>query len=362
MLDTLGDRRVLGVLGLVVVVGLTVTGAAALGGAPTGEAVLNETRTQYATAESVVGTADVTVTNGSATATATVEFAVAGNRSRVVVAGERGTYRAGTNGSVAWYVGPDRAGVWALDAPRGAATPQRPPDGEARPVADGVRRPAAGGARPVAALDRRVAPSENLSVERLRDGSDDGTPAHVLRLTPADDSADGEATVWIAKDDARVLRIEATDGANSTVVDYRRTRFNVSVHESTFDPPSDRLALTTVDRYDAFAPAQADTTLDLPTLNATFREATVIERAAGTVVVQRYRADADNVTVVSTTVDRRFDADGNATRVALDGRDANVTTARDRTVVFWRAEGVTTAVIVDGDRDRAVDLARRVAG
>jgi len=340
MRPTLGGRRI--VLSVVVLATLAaLTGAAITGGQsgqPSGEAVLNDTRDRYATAESVVTSAEVTVSNGTANETTTVEFATAGNQSRTVVTTENATYRTGVNETVAWYVGPNRTAAWDRES-------------AARPGRNGS-----------ATLDdRSLDDHENVSVAYLREGSDDGTDAHVIEMTHEGDRTT-TATLWVAQSDSRLLRAETTDGTNRTVIDYRDTQFNVSIHESTFDPPADRLAVTSVERYDTFGAVQANTSLDLPSLDATFREASVIRRSSSTTVGQEYRAGGDNVTVVSSTSDREFDSSGNATTVTVNGHDANVTTMRDRAVVYWRTDGVWTAVVVDGSEDRAVELARRLDG
>lgn len=337
-----GDWRRFAVAVVVAAALVTVAGAATTGGqsgGPSGEAVLNDTRDRYANAESLVTTAEVTVSNATANGTATVEFAAAGNQSRTVVTTDNATYRTGVNETVAWYVGPNRTAAWDRD--RGAA---------ARPAGNGSM------ATPDLA-NRSIDDWENVSVTYLREGSDDGTDAHVIEVRHTD--RDGRATLWIAQSDSRLLRVEATDGANRTVVDYRDTRFNASVHGSTFDPPADRIAITSVERYDTFAAVQANTSLDLPELDATFREATVIARSSETTVAQEYRDAGDNVTVLSTTSDREFDAE-NATAVTVNGHAANVTTVRDRAVVYWERDGVRTAVVVAASEERALELARRL--
>ncbi|QGX96370.1 DUF2092 domain-containing protein [Haloplanus rallus] len=349
MRPTLGEWRRLALLVVAVVALVAVAGAATTGtddGQPSGESVLNDTRDRYAAADTVVVTANVTVDNGSANRTSTVEFAAAGNRSRTVVAGQNVTYRTGVNETVAWYVGPNRS----VAVERGAAgrVAGVEPVGNASSTLDPTNR---------------SADEANLSATYLRRGSDDGTDAHVVEVRPDDPSATTTATVWVAVDDSRLLRVETEDGTNTTVIDYRETRFNASVHDSTFDPPGDRLSVASVERYDAFGAAQTNTSLDLPRLDAEFRNATVLTRAAGTNVAQRYRDDGDDVTVVSTTADREFDRSGeNATRVTVDGHEANVTTVRDAAVVYWEDDGVTTAVVVEGSEDRAVSLARRLDG
>jgi outer membrane lipoprotein-sorting protein len=325
---------------LVAVAVVTVAGVAAAGGSdtPSGEDVLDDTLTAYANAESVVGTADVTVSNDSTTATATVEFAVAGNKSRAVVDTDDGTYRAGSNGTVAWYAGPNRTIVQEYETLR-----QMPEQHDASVPTDRLNQTAA-----------------NASVDLLREESEDGTSAYVLEVTHPNQSSDSRVTLWVAQDDRRLLRFEATDGANRTVVDYRETQFNASVHDSTFDPPADRTVTTTVERYDTFDSAQANTSFDLPEFDATFREAAVVERTGGSATLQRYVAGTDNVTVVSTTLDREFGG-RNATDVTVNGHSANVTTVRGAAVVSWHHDGVTTALTVEASEDRAVELARRLS-
>jgi outer membrane lipoprotein-sorting protein len=321
------------VVALVAVAGAAIT--AGQSSQPSADAVLNDTRDRYADADSLVTTAEITVDDDAANETR-VEFAAADNQSRAVVEAPNRTYRAGVNESVAWYVGPNRTGAWDRNASVGA-------------VADG--------SMPTDLANRSVDDWENDSAEYLRRGSDDGTDAHVIEIS----HEDGETTLWIARSDSRLLRAEMSDGTNRTVVDYRDTQFNVSVHDSTFDPPADRIAVTSVDRYDSFAAVQANTTLDLPELDADFREASVLTRTSSTTVAQRYRDAGDNVTVVSTTSDREFETE-NATQVTVNGHAANVTTVRDRAVVHWERDGVQTAVTVDASEDRALELARRLAG
>jgi outer membrane lipoprotein-sorting protein len=336
MQPTFGDWRrlvlVVVAVSLVVGAGAAITGGQS--GQPSGDAVLNDTRDRYADAESLVTTAEVTVGNETANRTATVDVAAAGNQSRTVVTTDNGTYRAGVNESIAWYVGPNRTAAWDRNA-------------SVRPA----------GNDSMAAAARPVDDWENVTAEYLRSDSDDGTDAHVVEVRH--DDGEGTATLWIAQSDSRLLRAEMTDGTNRTTVDYGDTQFNVSVHDSTFDPPADRLAVTSVERYDTFAAVQANTSLDLPVLDATFREASVLTRSSSTTVAQEYRDAGDNVTVISTTSDREFDRE-NTTAVTVNGHDANVTTVRDRAVVYWADDGVTTAVVVDASEDRALELARRL--
>ena len=336
------DRRRVALVVVVAAVLVTAVGAVVTGGQsgqPSGDAVLNDTRDRYTNAESLVATADVTVSNDTTNRTATVEFAAASNQSRTVVETDNATYRTGVNETVGWYVGPNRSVAYERDTGTRSGT--------ATPMLDALHN---------GSLDDR----ENVSVDYLRSGSDDGTDAHVVEVVHDHGEDRTVATLWIAQSDARLLRVETETGTNRAVIDYRDTRFNTSVHDSTFDPPADRLSITSVTRYDTFDATQANTSLDLPRLNASFYDATVITGASIT-VAQAYRDEGDNVTVVSTTSDRRFDrTDDNATDVTIDGYNATVTTIRDQAVVYWEDDGVVTAVVVDASEDRAVALARRL--
>lgn len=338
-----GRTRTLLVVALAVVAAVVVGGAAASDDTPTGREVLNDTRERYANAESVVGAAEVSVSNGTATETATVEFARAGNGSRVVVEREDVTYRWGTNGSVVWFAGPNRTGIWPTDAlrERTAAAPGQQVPGQDT-VLPGVS-------------NNSYSHDENVTATVLRTGSDDGTEAYVVRVEPENESVDGQATLWVATTDSRLLRVKATDGTNTTVVDYRETTFNASVHESTFAPPADRDSDWRVQRFDDVEALQSETSMELPRADWEFQGGQLLERPDGVVATQRYDADGTNVTVVSTTADRSFS--GERTEVSVADRPANVTEVRGATVVYWRSDGVTTAVVTRGSREQTVALA-----
>ena len=316
---------------------------------PSGDEVLDRVEQRYDSAETISTEATVTVSNDSESATATVEMAAtADNQSRTVVTRDGETYRTGTNGTVAWAVGPNYSVAYPVeslangDAFEGAApTDERiPGDAEDR-------------------LSERGTPTmnaSNVSATVVGTPSVDGTDTYEVELTHPE--ADGTTTLWVTQDDSRIVRAVATDGTNRTVVSVQSTAFNVSIHDSTFDPPTDRVSLTTVDSYDEFDAAQSATDLELPSLEATFSEATVTVRQGETVVGQRYVSDGQNITVVSTTATDRFDRiTENATTETIDGQTVAVTTVEDRAVVAWTDDGVTTAVVVEGSTDQAVDVA-----
>jgi outer membrane lipoprotein-sorting protein len=290
-------------------------------------------------------TATVTVENETASSTATIEFVGDDqNQSRTIVERDGQTVRAGVNDTVAWYVGPNRSAAWPVDSIEQSAAEQwneSEYDGASEHFEpDGT--PAVN--------------TSNATATVVGTPTVDGTTTYEVELTHPE--ADGSTTLWVAQDDYRVVRAVATDGTNTTTVAVESTAFDVSVHDSTFAPPTNRVALTTADSYDTFEAAQSATDLALPRLDATFSEATVTVRQGETIVGQRYVDDGANVTLITTTATDRFDRlTENATERTVDGRTLYVTTAEDRAIVAWTDDGVTTAVVVEGSTDRAVEIA-----
>lgn len=347
-------RTAAAILLAVVTVGSLGAGAASAVGAvdqsqqPTGDEILDRVDQRYESADTVAGRAILTTSNASATTTANVSFAVADpDSSRLVV--ERGdeTYRYGTNGSVTWTAGPGGATVWDADS--------------APPFDQGQVTEGDDALTWTAPTDGNE--TDNVSATLAGTTEIDGVPAYELELRPdGGGEADDATTLWVARDDSRVLRVETTDGTNATTVDVTETFFDVSIDESTFQPPEDRLTAWSFDRYEDFAAAQNATDIDLPSLDGgTFSEATVTVQGGETVVSQRYDLDGENVTVVSTTSERFRGETENASAVEIGGQNATVTDFGDRSAVFWTEDDVTTVVIVEGPTDRAVDVAESLS-
>jgi hypothetical protein len=164
-----------------------------------------------------------------------------------------------------------------------------------------------------------------------------------------------------------VTKQRTTVGEKETVVRVREVRFNVSIHESTFDPPTagvSELAGVSQERYDSLDAAESSADLSLPTLAAegyAFEEAVVTTARGETTVAQRYQSDAGTALLLTTTADRLPVERANATAVELDDRSATVSTVRGRTVVSWRADGVVHAVVADAPREDVIALAESVA-
>lgn len=200
----------------------------------------------------------------------------------------------------------------------------------------------------------------------------DGERAYVVSIEPAgpadrSGAADrvrhgANGTVWVATEDYRVLRATATAGTHRVSVRFDDQQFDVSVHDSEFAPPADRVGVTGAERFED-RPALVDATdLELPALeDAGFVAGQRLTRPGSEAVVQQYRTGERNVSLVTATgeagVADRLDG---GTPVTVVEHDATAVTLGDRTAVAWTEDGVTTAVVVDGDAETAVEIARGV--
>mgnify|MGYP005847597921 CR=1 FL=1 len=345
------SSRRLGVLAALLAVGLLAAGAAtgisgmAVDDQPSGDEILDRVEAQYDAAETISGTATVTVENDTASSTATVEYA-AKQPDMVAYTVDKGdrTYEAGSNGSVVWAVGADRS--YARELPTDAeleAYQSRADRGEIPAIADDYDPMT----EPVAASNVTATLVDTVEI--------DGQSAYVVDIEPTNESATATSTLWIATDDSRLLKARATDGTNETTVRVSETRFNVSIHDSTFEPPADRVSVTTTDSYDSFGAVQSATELSVPEYDAgEFTTATVVSRADGTAVIQQYAVDDDTVSVITATGGSTpLDRLAGETTVTVNERSASAVQQDGRAVVFWTEGEVTTAVAVDGTIDDA---------
>ena len=347
MMATSSFSRRFGVAAALVVIGLLAAGAATgLSGMaaeeqPSGDEILDRLETRYDTAETISGTATVTVANETASSTATVDYAAKQpDKVAYTVENAGDTYEAGSNGSVAWAVGENRSFARELPTEGDIAEYETAADrGTVPAVADDY-----------GSMTEPVSAS-NVTATRVETVELDGQSAYVVEIEPTDESAaSASGTLWVATDDSRLLQATATDGTNETTVRVTETRFNVSIHDSTFEPPADRVSVTTTDSYDSFDAVRSATELSVPAYDAgEFTTATVVSRADGTAVIQQYAVDDDTVSVItaaggSTPVDRL----SGETTVTVGERSASAVEQDGRAVVFWTADGVTTAVAVEG--------------
>ena len=376
-------------LALVCVVGTVVVGVAFAQSAdgPSGEEILENAHEQYRSADTLTGSADITASNASDERSGTVEYAFArSDGARVAVTHDGTTVTMGTNGSVAWIDSPALKRAWNIEntSASNAGSPIEVCEvAQARTdaFAAGHTAPSDANASAVAAnlsaidceslaaewTDAKQSAPENVSESNLtatRTGTEiiDGTEAYVVAIEHENESIDAEGTVWVATDDYRVLKGNVTDGTNATTIRYDDQRFNTSIHESTFAPPTDRSeTATTYERFDA---AQANVDTDLPTLAADgfdFEGATVTQAGDGPAVAQQYANDSTNVTLLTTESDRVPYEELNGTAVDVGDHEATAATVSGQTVVVWTENGTTHAVVTDRSTEQTVALAESVA-
>ncbi len=357
MRKTDGNDR--GAVGAVVIAGvLLVVGVAAVAGLgladvgdPTGDAILDDVEDRYGTADTVVGAATVTVENDTTERQYNTSFTFGeGNASRVSVSGDNRTVIAGTNGTVAW-VHDERTGITRVlsngshvgngtHAPESNATGEYADNGSVRNATERVR---------AFALDWT---EENTTATRTGREAVDGTDAWVVSVDPDNESREGTVTHWVGVDSSTVLKSEY-DRPNATMtVEYTETRFNVSVADSTFQPPEPDSGVV----FDSLAPLQNATTTTVPELgndSYTFSEGR-IAAFGGETVITRYDGPA-NVTLVATTAEG--DApDENATTEEVAGETVNVTETDDGVAVTWERADRSVSLFTDADRGTALAL------
>ena len=362
MLETNGDDR--GAVAAVVVAGaLLLVGVAAVAGLgiadvgdPSGDAILDDAAERYGNADTVVGAATVTVANDTAERRYNTSFTFGeDNASRVSVSGDNRTVVAGTNGTVAW-IHDERTGITrvvsnesdlnATNASASNATGEYPREGYDN---ESVRN----------ATERLRSfvfdwTEENTTATRTGREAVDGTDAWVVAVDPDNDSREGTVTHWVGVDSSTLLRSEY-DRPNATVtVEYTETRFNVSVANSTFEPPDSAAGPV----FDAFDPLQNATSMTVPELgndSYDFEEGRIVA-FGGETAITRYDGP-ENVTLVATTADPDRPDGENTTTEEVAGVTVNVTETDEGIAVTWDRADHTVSLFTDADRDTALDLA-----
>ncbi|EMA50907.1 MULTISPECIES: LolA family protein [Halococcus] len=386
-------------LALVLVVGAVggVAFAQSTTDGPSGETVLENAHDQYRSAETLTGSADVTVSNATDERSATVEYALAEEGARMSATYNGTTMTAGTNDSVAWVSAPavgvqrawnvENASSWdaseVCEAVQSKAGEAEPPNRSALPDdvnASAVQANVSAIRENVSAVDceslttewtdaKRSMPANwsetNFTATQTGTETVDGTEAYVVEIEHENESVDATGTVWVATEDDRVLKQRVSDGTNATVVRYDDQRFNVSIDESTFAPPAARDSAVGSTTYDEFEAAQDATDRDLPTLNAdafAFEGAAVTNAGGGTTVAQQYVDGASNATLLTTDAESLPYDELNGTAVSVNGDDATAATLEGRTVVVWTEGDITHAVVSEETTDETVALAEAVSG
>lgn len=343
-------------LAVVAVVGVALGGMAmAQNGPPSAEDVLGDAKERYASAETIVGSATVTVANDSANRTVEVSFAVADdNRSRVSVTARNRTLLVGSNGTVGW-VHDERTGLTrTYDVPAYNRTTNATEWAASHRWNESAMR----------ALLRDWTP-ENTTAERAGTERVDGTEAHVVRIEPVDVGRNGTLTLWIHTEEATLLKAELARDERTATVTYENVRFNVSVADSTFQPPgiAPPGGATVVDSFGALTER---TRFDLPELNADeyeFETGSTVVYGNATAAIQGY-AGPVNVTLVTTTENGRAVMGGalpeRGDAVRIGGVNATVAETERGVVVSWRAGGPRHALLSDGSRETTIALAESV--
>ena len=337
-------RRWVPLAAVVFVAVAAVVGGAAMADGPTGEAVLEDVEQRYDGAESVVGTATVVATNGTVTESAEVEFVTADEKSRITVHYDERTAVFGTNGSVGWVYEPTTGVTRTYDN-----------DTKEKRIEQKL-------------IELRDRYEENAESERTGTETVGGEEAHVVEVTSTNESVDETATFWVSTEDSEVLKAEATGENGTATVTFEETEFGASVHESTFEPPSETGELVPgADReeFDSLGEAESATEMTVPDLRERyeFEEAVVASYEDETTVTAEYDTDAGTVYVGVTTSDT-FDADAESDRgetVDIGEKAATAVESQRGSVVYWEDGDETTAVVTRGPRSTALEVARAIA-
>lgn len=305
---------------------------------PSGDAILDQVETTYDSAESLTGTATVTVTNETTTTTATVEYAAKeSDKVTYTVRKDGKSFDVGSNGSVGWVDGEE--GAYARELPTKGEI-----DGEEFGEYGKALEPISEG---------------NISATLVDTTEVDEETVHIVDLEPADETTHSvTSTLWIDTKDYSVHRMSATDGTNKTTVEVEETQFNVSIHDSAFKPPTERVSVTTTEMYESFDAIQSATDLSLPEHDGEFVEATHVSRAEDDVIVQQYESDGGSISVITatgtTSYVEQIDAE---TTVTVDGQPADAVEQDGQATVVWSEDGITTGVTVEGTVEDATAAA-----
>ena len=355
-------------LGAGVVVGMAVQPDGTT--APSGEDALDRTAERYADADSFVGTVALDVTYENETdriersARSQVQYlAPDGYRIDVLAPDRVANTTVATNGSVVWFDGP--AGPPVVRSPNASQTERL----EALNVSAAVEK-----------LDA------NTSVENRGTATVDGEETYVLDVEytgstelpdderyanlsdELDEIEDTNLTVWIDTDDYRLHKVEAvvtgSEGTMTTTMRFESFRFDVAIHESAFQPPTDRRVVSgAFDRtsYDTLAEADAavDFAVSEPAVPAGFELQSAVVGTQGdraTVTGVYGNGTAEFVVVASEQNPlSRFDADGES--LAVGNETVTVVSRGDTTVLFWEADGRTYGVAGSLGQDRLAEIA-----
>ena len=322
---------------------------------PTADSVLNGVEQRYDDAESYTGLINVTATydNGSTVAersgSVRVLYAAPDSYRVEGVAPDRaaGTVTA-TNGSVAWARQP------------GGTTVVRP--------LNETESERFGQVEVGEAVDRL---QENATVTYEGTETRDGVETYVLDIAPeeADDRYEGGATVWVDAEDYRLRAMETVashDGTEvTTTTTFESVSFGVDVHESTFQPPTDRqvvVAAAERSTYESLSAAREAVSFELatpePPAGFDLQEVAVASGGEEATVTATYAGENETLAVVQSERDiPSLPSEADTETVTVGDREAQYVETDDYGVVFWSEDGRTTAVTGTVERDRLLAVA-----
>jgi outer membrane lipoprotein-sorting protein len=328
----------------------TLVGAAATQDEPTGKEVLEDVEATYEGAENVVGSAEVTVENETERWTADVDFAVAEeNKSRLTVRYEERTVVLGTNGSVGWTYEPTTGITRTYDNETEKRQLERK------------------------ALEAKDRYDDEVNSEYIGTETIDGERAYVVEAYSSNETVSETARLWVDREDSEVLKTEVT-GENGTVTAvFEDTNFDVNVHRSTFEPPSeggDLVPGAERDTFDTVEEALSETELTVPDLSDEYetQEVLVASYRGEDTVTSTYETDSGDVYVAVTT-QQRFGTDGETgdgegpetgERIDLGDGTATYIDSQRGSMVYWTEGDRTVAVFTRGPRSTAVEVAESV--
>ncbi|XGI84022.1 outer membrane lipoprotein carrier protein LolA [Halorutilales archaeon Cl-col2-1] len=353
----------------------------------TADGVLEGVHERYNSSETLAGNATVEVSKEDETRSYSVSFAVADeNESRVSVDSENRSAVLGSNGSAVWLHS-EKEGVtrvYSRDEIRDAKEGDIEPFGFGRQPFDHNHSRDGEYEHLWGSVDANETNPKPWDIDAVHDHGYDhsqasnhtinttseyvgrqslrGTEAHVVEITLRDENQSRHpetlVTYWVSNDDV-VLRQEVETPNATVTVDVTQTRFNVSIADSTFEPPTGedttQFATSTFDSFDGL---QDSTDFELLRLgsNYSFDEGRKVVYAGETAAVQEYVDDGSRLRVVSAEdTSRSFGFADRHTSTSV-----NKTSTQETEVVI---DGVNTTVTVsETSRGAAVSWTHETDG
>jgi len=344
--------------------------------APDGDEVLDSTVERYADADSFVGTVAVDVTFENDTdriersASARVQYlAPDGYRIDVLAPDRVANTTVATNGSVAWLDGP--TGPPVVRSPNASQVERL----EALNVSAAVERLDANtsvtnrGTATVDGKETYVLDVEYTGATEWPDGrwGDEQWQENVSDRP--DEIEDANLTVWVDTDDDRLRKVETVvtgpEGTVTTTMRFESFRFDVAIHESAFQPPTDRRAVSgAFDRTSYDTLADASEAVAFPVSEPAVPDGFELESVAvgtqgdrATVTAAYANGSAEFLVVQSERNPlSRIDTDG--TSLAVGNGTVRVVERGDTRVLFWKDDGRTYGVAGSLSQDRLAEIAR----